>query len=65
MCAADISFEETVANAAILRLHTASLWAKEIKADTSLRTGELNGFDECFKAEMNALIKGCFEAFEK
>lgn len=25
---ADISFEETVANAAILRLHTAVLWAE-------------------------------------
>lgn len=61
----DANFEETVANAAILRLHTASLWAKEIKADDTLRSGEFNSFDQCFQAEMNALIKGCYEAFEK
>jgi hypothetical protein len=28
ICSADPSFEETVANAAILRLHTAVLWAE-------------------------------------
>lgn len=38
-CNANISFEETVANAAILRLHTAVLWAEVSKCYTVLIPG--------------------------
>ncbi|NXD32330.1 SYLC protein, partial [Spelaeornis formosus] len=54
----DANFEETVANAAILRLHTAAIWAEEMKATKdSLRTGEWNEFDRGFQADMDALCE--------
>ncbi|WVQ82477.1 leucine-tRNA ligase [Cryptococcus sp. DSM 104549] len=62
----DANFEETVANAAILRLHTCSTWAEEMKAsEGSLRTGEWNDFDRGFRAEMDALNKEAYGAFEQ
>jgi len=64
--AADDSFEETVANAAILRLHTAALWAEEMKAaKADLRTGEFNEFDRGFIADMDALCEVTYEAFDR
>ncbi|CAO3660097.1 unnamed protein product [Rhizopus stolonifer] len=53
----DANFEDSTANAAILRLYTLLEWAEEqvAKADT-LRTGELNFFDKIFENEMNKLI---------
>ena len=66
MVGADVSFEETVANAAILRLHTAALWAEEMKATKAeLRTGELNEFDRGFIADMDALCEVTYEAFDR
>ncbi|WOO76690.1 Putative leucine--tRNA ligase, cytoplasmic [Vanrija pseudolonga] len=62
----DANFEETVANAAILRLHTASLWAKEMKETASqLRTGEFNEFDRQFQTEIDALVEKAYAAYEK
>ena len=75
------SFEETVANAAILRLHTAALWAEvsqsrpgalhpadnqEMKATrASLRTGDYNDFDLGFQAEMDNHIGLAYANFER
>ncbi|WWD09639.1 leucine-tRNA ligase [Kwoniella europaea PYCC6329] len=62
----DANFEETVANAAILRLHTACLWAEEMKSiESSLRTGEYNEFDRGFQAEMDAMIERAYDAFDQ
>lgn len=61
----DANFEETVANAAILRLHTACTWAEEMKKDADqLRTGELNEFDRQFQAEMDSLIEAAYNAYD-
>lgn len=55
-----------MANAAILRLHTACLWAEEMKATAStLRTGEFNEFDKGFRTEMDALIAGTYAAYDQ
>lgn len=54
----DANFEELTANAAILRLHTASDWAtemKQAKADGKLRTGDLHAHDKMFLVEMDVL----------
>ncbi|KAK4687665.1 leucyl-tRNA synthetase, partial [Tremellales sp. Uapishka_1] len=60
----DANFEETVANAAILRIHTACLWAEEMKATKdSLRKGEYNDFDKAFLTEMDSLIQQTYSAF--
>lgn len=60
----DANFEETVANAAILRLHTACTWAEEVKKEAdNLRTGEYNEFDKQFQAEMDSLVEGAYKAF--
>nr|XP_031858784.1 leucine-tRNA ligase [Kwoniella shandongensis]KAA5525856.1 leucine-tRNA ligase [Kwoniella shandongensis] len=62
----DANFEEQVANAAILRLHTACTWIEEMKAtESSLRTGEFNDFDRGFRSEMDALITEAYSAFEQ
>ncbi|WVF70246.1 leucine-tRNA ligase [Kwoniella sp. CBS 6097] len=62
----DANFEETVANAAILRLHTACLWAEEMKSvKDTLRTGELNDFDRTFQVEMDALIEEAYKAYDQ
>lgn len=61
----DANFEETVANAAILRLHTACQWAEEMKKDAGqLRTGEFNEFDRLFQAEMDSLIENAYKAYD-
>ncbi|WVN89149.1 leucine-tRNA ligase [Cryptococcus depauperatus CBS 7841] len=61
----DANFEEQVANAAILRLHTCLTWANEMKSvKDQLRTGDLNDFDIGFQAEMDALIKEAYTHFE-
>ncbi|ORX33463.1 leucine-tRNA ligase [Kockovaella imperatae] len=62
----DANFEETVANAAILRLHTAATWAEEMKeASVSLRTGEYNQFDRDFEVEMNDLVGQTYQSFDR
>lgn len=61
----DANFEEPVANAAILRLHTACTWAEEIKKDAGqLRTGDLNEFDRQFQAEMDSLVENAYKAYD-
>lgn len=61
----DANFEETVANAAILRLHTACLWAEEMKESADkLRTGEFNEFDRLFQAETDRLIEAAYNAYD-
>ncbi|KAL1902737.1 cytosolic leucyl tRNA synthetase [Sporothrix stenoceras] len=52
----DANFEESVANATILRLYELRKWAQETVADTTLRTGELGLFDKMFENEMNTLV---------
>ncbi|KAI9279652.1 leucyl-tRNA synthetase [Sporodiniella umbellata] len=61
----DANFEDSTANAAILRLHTLLEWTEEqlAKANT-LRTGELNFFDKIFENEMNKLIVLSEAAFD-
>lgn len=56
----DANFEESVANAAILRLHTLKEWIEEVikEADEGkLRTGPKDSFwDKAFENEMNELV---------
>ncbi|CAO3653578.1 unnamed protein product [Mucor fragilis] len=61
----DANFEDSTANAAILRLHTLLDWIEEqtAKADT-LRTGEYNFFDKIFDNEMNKLLELTEAAYE-
>ncbi|GAN02209.1 leucyl-tRNA synthetase [Mucor ambiguus] len=61
----DANFEDSTANAAILRLHTLLDWIEEqtSKADT-LRTGEYNFFDKIFDNEMNKLLELTEAAYE-
>ncbi|BEI94138.1 uncharacterized protein CcaverHIS019_0605970 [Cutaneotrichosporon cavernicola] len=62
----DANFEETVANAAILRLHTACTWAEEVKKEAgSLRTGAFNEHDKQFQAEMDSLVEGAYKAYSE
>lgn len=52
----DANFEETVANATILRLYELRKWAQETLADETLRRGKLGLFDKMFENELNALV---------
>ncbi|KAI9024276.1 leucyl-tRNA synthetase [Phycomyces nitens] len=50
----DANFEDSTANAAILRLHTLLEWCEEQVAGSSkLRKGEFNFYDRVFENEMN------------
>lgn len=55
----DANFDESNANAAILRLTTLKDWCEdELKKQNELRTGEYDSFfDEAFENEMNELIE--------
>lgn len=61
----DANFEDTTANAAILRLFTILEWSEDqvSKADT-LRTGEFNFYDKIFENEMNKLLLATEAAYE-
>ncbi|MBM6383972.1 MAG: leucine--tRNA ligase [Paenibacillus sp.] len=61
----DANFEDTTANAAILRLYTILEWSEDqvSKADT-LRTGEFNFYDKIFENEMNKLLLATEAAYE-
>ncbi|EIW72383.1 hypothetical protein TREMEDRAFT_70706 [Tremella mesenterica DSM 1558] len=62
----DANFEETVANAAILRLHTACLWAEDMKkSEGTLRAGPYNDFDKTFRTEMDSHIETCYAAYDR
>ncbi|KAG7807857.1 hypothetical protein KL921_004152 [Ogataea angusta] len=61
----DANFEESNANAAILRMYTLREWAEEtIKSIDSFRTGEYNFFDKAFDNEMNVLINETYREFD-
>ena len=62
----DANFEESSANAAILRLTTLKEWCEDIvKNQDKLRTGETNSFfDVAFENEMNALVEETFKQYE-
>ncbi|ODV88290.1 hypothetical protein CANARDRAFT_26445 [[Candida] arabinofermentans NRRL YB-2248] len=54
----DANFDESNANAAILRMYNLKEWCEDIvKNSASLRTGEFNFFDKAFDNEMNSLIE--------
>lgn len=61
----DANFEDSTANAAILRLYTILEWSEDqiSKADT-FRTGEFNFYDKIFENEMNKLLLACEAAYE-
>ncbi|CCC68210.1 hypothetical protein NCAS_0B01260 [Naumovozyma castellii] len=61
----DANFDESNANAAILRLYTLKIWAEDIiKNHTTMRTGEITDFfDVAFEHEMNALIEKTYEQY--
>ncbi|GAA5804279.1 hypothetical protein HPULCUR_009766 [Helicostylum pulchrum] len=61
----DANFEDTTANAAILRLYTILEWSEDqvSKAD-ALRTGEFNFYDKIFENEMNKLLLATEAAYE-
>lgn len=62
----DANFDESNANAAILRLTTMKEWCEEIlKNQDSLRTGPKDSFfDAAFENEMNVLIEKTYELYE-
>lgn len=63
----DANFDESNANAAILRLTTLKEWCDDIvKNQDSLRSGEANNFfDIAFDNEMNDLIEKTYEQYEQ
>lgn len=62
----DANFDESNANAAILRLTTLKEWCEEITAcGDKLRVGEYNFFDLAFENEMNALVERTYEQYEQ
>ncbi|KAK4667545.1 cytosolic leucyl tRNA synthetase [Podospora pseudopauciseta] len=63
---ADSNFVEDVADNTILRFYTNKEWIEETVKDESLRTGELNDFqDVLFDNEMNALVAEAKKHYEE
>ncbi|GME83658.1 unnamed protein product [Ambrosiozyma monospora] len=61
----DANFDESNANAAILRLYNLKEWIDDmVKNQDSLRTGEYNLFDKLFDNEMNMLIEETYKQYE-
>lgn len=62
----DSNFVEDVADNTILRFYTNKEWIEETIKDESLRTGELNSFqDALFDNEMNALVNEARKQYEE
>ncbi|KAI7877197.1 leucyl-tRNA synthetase [Lichtheimia hyalospora FSU 10163] len=60
----DANFEDSTANAAILRLYTLLEWCEEqLNKVDKLRTGELNFYDRVFENELNKLVRLTDEAY--
>ncbi|KAL6947792.1 cytosolic leucyl tRNA synthetase [Hanseniaspora uvarum] len=60
----DANFDESNANAAILRLYVLKEWAEEVLARTDLRTGEYDEiFDKGFDTEMDDIVEKTFEQY--
>lgn len=51
----DANFDESVANASILRIYELRRWSQETVADDGLRDGEYGIFDRIFDNDLNAL----------
>lgn len=63
---ADSNFVEDVADNTILRFYTNKEWIEEMTKDETLRTGELNSFqDALFDNEMNALTNEAKKYYEE
>ncbi|OEJ82881.1 Leucine--tRNA ligase, cytoplasmic [Hanseniaspora osmophila] len=64
----DANFDESNANAAILRLYNLKEWSEEILSEQSLkslRTGEYDAvFDKAFDNEMNQLMEAVYEQYD-
>lgn len=61
----DANFDETNANAAILRLFNLKEWFEEMsKTKDQLRTGPYNFFDRAFDNEMNQLIEETYKNYD-
>lgn len=61
----DANFDESNANAAILRLTTLKEWCEDVLANQTLRTGPSDSFfDNTFDNEMNDLIEKTYEQYE-
>ncbi|KAI9363838.1 leucyl-tRNA synthetase [Pilaira anomala] len=61
----DANFEDTTANAAILRLYTILEWSEDqVSKVDSLRTGEFNFYDKIFENEMNKLLLATEAAYD-
>lgn len=61
----DANFDETNANAAILRLFNLKEWFEEMeKTKDELRTGPYNFFDRAFDNEMNLLIEETYKNYD-
>lgn len=62
----DANFDESNANAAILRLYNLKEWAEEIVKDAdNMRSGEITEFfDVAFEHEMNALVEETYKQYE-
>ncbi|KAI8627983.1 leucyl-tRNA synthetase [Xylariaceae sp. FL1651] len=60
----DANFEETVANATILRLYELRRWCQETVNDVTLRAGELGLFDKMFLNELNILVSQTKQFYE-
>ncbi|EGV60825.1 cytosolic leucyl tRNA synthetase [Yamadazyma tenuis] len=63
----DANFDESNANAAILRLTTLKEWCEDVlKNQDNLRGGEPNNlFDDAFENEMNDLIERTYESYSQ
>ncbi|KAH3661533.1 hypothetical protein OGAPHI_006381 [Ogataea philodendri] len=61
----DANFDESNANAAILRMYTLKDWAEDVvKNIDTFRTGEYNFFDKAFDNEMNSLINETYQQYD-
>lgn len=61
----DANFDESNANAAILRLFNLKEWFEEMaRTKDTLRTGPFNFFDRAFDNEMNQLIQLTYENYD-
>lgn len=60
----DANFDESNANAAILRLHNLKGWCEQIVSQKdTLRTGEYNFFDRAFDNEINQLVAESYDSY--
>lgn len=60
----DANFDETNANAAILRLYNLKEWFEEMIKSKNLREGEYNFFDKAFDNEMNTLVNEAYKHYD-